>query len=236
MPECSLEPDGVLGPAPPVSDKQAGVVIDEREQVTLGACDLGSVERIAGPTIVPGGGLEPAERRRWCPIRAGVQPQPGEMALNRAPRRNIAVLGGAHDRNNLCCGPFRLLALQLHRQVQHRGRCSCCDLTARRDQRVEPARAPQADPTIQRRARHPHVGAVRANMWAAPRFPDSDLRQPLRCHVLVAIAVVRFNRCLVTDTRMKPGTIIPNLDPMRNTRHGLSSCRKHCPMNELVLQ
>lgn len=47
------------------------VVVDEREQVGLVACDLRPRKRIAHPELVGTRGLEPAEGLRRLPVRAG---------------------------------------------------------------------------------------------------------------------------------------------------------------------
>jgi hypothetical protein len=60
-PERGLQPQGVLGQAPAVADQRAGVVVDGGKQVGLAAGHGGAVQRIGGPQLVGGLGLEAAE-------------------------------------------------------------------------------------------------------------------------------------------------------------------------------
>ncbi len=81
-----LQADGVLGVAPPVAGDGPGMVVDEGEQVGLVALDHRAVEGVAGPTVVGGVGLEAPEGDRGGPVRARVQPEGGEVALDGAGR------------------------------------------------------------------------------------------------------------------------------------------------------
>ena len=85
--ERRLETDRVLREPPPIADQGAAVVVDEREQVGLAASDHRSVQGVAGPQIARCGGLETAEGLRRRPVGAGVEPEPGEVALHGALRR-----------------------------------------------------------------------------------------------------------------------------------------------------
>ena len=76
-----FQPHGVLAAGPPIAGQQAAVVVDEREQDRLAAADGRAVQRVAGPALVRRVGLEPAERLRRLPVRAGGQLQAHEVAL-----------------------------------------------------------------------------------------------------------------------------------------------------------
>src|ERR1035437_10690845 len=58
MVQCGFEPDRVLAVAPPVPGQGPGVVVDEREQVRLAARDDRAMQRVTGPAVIGGGGLE----------------------------------------------------------------------------------------------------------------------------------------------------------------------------------
>jgi hypothetical protein len=57
-----LQPQGVFGVGPAIADQGAGVVVDSGKQIRLAAGHHGAVQRISGPQLVGGLGLEPAER------------------------------------------------------------------------------------------------------------------------------------------------------------------------------
>jgi hypothetical protein len=103
------QPDGVFRVAEPVTDDRPGVVVQEREQVSLPPVDLGAVEGVAGPELVGTVGLEPTEhrahhRRRG---RAG-QAEPGEVPLQGPFVRGPAQLS-AQDPPDPGGGPVRVL-------------------------------------------------------------------------------------------------------------------------------
>jgi len=56
-----LQPEGVFGSCPAVADQAAGVVVDGGKQVGLAAGHGRAVQRIGGPQLVGGLGLEPPE-------------------------------------------------------------------------------------------------------------------------------------------------------------------------------
>ncbi len=72
--------------------------------------------------------------------------------------------------------------------------------------------------------------------WSAPRNPDREWFF-LLCHPVSSdVRTVRFPRCAIADTRVKPLPIVSDLDPMRNRRDRLSLSREDGAIHKLVLQ
>ena len=160
-----LQADGVLGVAPPVAGDGAGVVIDEREQVGLLSPDPRAVQRVTSPTVIRRGRLEPAERLRRAAVGPGVQPQPGEQALDGPLRRRPPLSGGDH-RGHLRRGASRRLVPELHCQVQHRRRRLWLRASSCRHERVEAAGPPAPDPAVEGVAADAHAFTVRPGVVA----------------------------------------------------------------------
>ena len=139
---------GVLAVPPPVAHQCPGVVVDEREQVGLAASDLGAVQGVAGPQLIARSRLEPPERRRSGAVRAGVEPEPGEVALQGPFPRCPAGMGGQH-RRDVRSGPLGRLPFERGSQLE--GLCRGPRLGPARvgHQRVEPAAPPGSDPAVQ---------------------------------------------------------------------------------------
>jgi hypothetical protein len=93
------------------------VVIDEGEKVGLAPGDHRAVQGISGPQVPGSGRLETTERLRGRPVGAGVEPQAGEMPLQRARRRSC-TLAGADDLGHLGGGAPGHLTLERFGQVQ----------------------------------------------------------------------------------------------------------------------
>src|SRR5712691_1461507 len=155
------------------------MIVDEGEQEGLATRDHGAVERIAGPPVVRRGGLEPAERPWWQPVRAGVQLQPGEVPLQGALARG-GPGRGQQDRADLCRSAGRDLPLQRGRQLQHRRGGAWFGAAGRGQQRVEPASTPQQDPTVQRDPRDTDPPSERAGVLTLGEVPDQPTALPAR--------------------------------------------------------
>ena len=89
--------------------------------VGLATTDHRAVQRITGPPVVRGAGLEPAERPRRQPVRTGVELEADEMALQGPLRRGRAGVR-EQDRADLRRRASRYLPLERSRQLQHRRR------------------------------------------------------------------------------------------------------------------
>ena len=147
------------------------MVVDEREQVGLAAGDDRAVQRITGPPLVRGGGLEPAERPRRPPVGAGVELEADEVALQ-GPLRRGGAGRGEQDRADLRRRARRHLPLQRGRQLQHRRRGAWLGRAGRGQQRVEPAAAPDQDPAIDRDPRDPDPLPERAGVLPGREVAD----------------------------------------------------------------
>ena len=130
------------------------------------------VQGVADPAGVGPLGLEPPERRRDAPVRAGAgEPEIGEVALQGPLRRRPPRLRG-QDRRDLRGGPSGGLLLQRHRQLQHRRRGGRGHPPRDRDQRGEPAGPVGPQPPVQVRPRHPHRRPQRSRMLTRRDRPD----------------------------------------------------------------
>jgi hypothetical protein len=162
-----LKPHRVLASGPPVTGEQPAVVVEECEQDRLAAVHGRAMQRVAGPPLVRGLGLEPAERLRRLAAGAGGEFETHEIALQR-PLVGRPTGVRAQDRRDLRRGPLGDFLLQRHRQIQHVGRGARHGLARGRDQGVEPAAAPVSDPAVDRGPRDPH------------RLPERACVLPLR--------------------------------------------------------
>ena len=178
-PQRGFEPDSVFAAGPPVSGQQSGMIIDERAQDRLPPAYGRAVQRVPGPAHVRGVGLEPAERGRWLPVRAGGEFQSGEMALQGPLVRGPAGMG-PQDRGDLSCGPAGHFTLQPGSQLQHLDRGPRPDLPGTGHQCVEPATAPSPDPPVDRGPRHLHRVPERAGMLSGRQITHEPAALPGR--------------------------------------------------------
>jgi len=158
------------------------VVVNEGEQERLAARDHRTVQGITGPPIVRGDGLEPAERPRRQPIRAGVELQTGEVPLQRAGRRHRTSRSGvgSQDRADLRGRARGHFPLQRGRQLQHRRGRGRVAVAHRGQQRVEPAAAPGQDPAVERDPGDLEAFTGRAGVLPFRELPDQPAPLPGR--------------------------------------------------------
>ncbi len=157
---AGLQAHRVFREPPAIADQHSAVVVDEREQVGSAAADGRAVQRVAGPQVVRAFGLEPPERPGRCPVGSGVEPQPGEQALHRAPGGAIA-LGGADDLGHLRGRAFRDLALEAFGHLELGERGDRLAVAGVGGQRLEATETIGADPTVDGVAGHPHPAPAR---------------------------------------------------------------------------
>jgi hypothetical protein len=106
---------GVLGEPEPVTHREPRMIVQEREEISFSAADLGAVQRIPDPALVGCLGLEPAEHHGDAgggthQLAAVKQPQ------QRGLRRGVATRG-PQDPGDLRGGAVGVLPLQCHRQL-----------------------------------------------------------------------------------------------------------------------
>ncbi len=157
--------DRVLRISPAGRHHRPGMIVEERDEDRLAAGHVRAVQRVTDPAGVGPLGLEPAEHRRRPAVGArSVEPERGEVALQRPRRGRPPGVRGQHHRD-LRGGPPRRLPLEPDRQLQHLGRGLRSQPPRRRDQRGEPTGPIRPDPAIQTRPAHPHrLGRERARM------------------------------------------------------------------------
>jgi hypothetical protein len=161
--------------SPPVTNDQPGVVVDEREQQRLATADPWPVRDVTDPQVVDRRGLEPSERLRRAAVGTHVQPEPGEVALHGPIRGDLPVSSGQlgddqlHDVGR---GPGRVLALELHREIEQLHITDQLASPCGGDQGVEPASPIGHDPAVQRRAAHRRPLTVRAPVLFGSQLAD----------------------------------------------------------------
>jgi len=158
------------------------MVVHEGEQERLAAGHHRTVEGVAGPPVVWGSGLEPAERPRRQPIRASVELKAGEVPLQRPLRWGEApgASGGKQDRRDLSGRAGGDFPLQRGRQLQHRRRRPRVAVAGRGQQRVEATAAPGQDPPIDRDPRDLEAFTEGAGVLAGGEVPDQTTALPRR--------------------------------------------------------
>jgi hypothetical protein len=166
-----LHPQGVLPVPPPVPHRIPGVVIQQREQHRPAPLDDGPVQPVGDPQLIRDLGFEPAKRRRHRPIRAHVEPEPGEQPLHGARRGRPPplLLDDPHDVRG---SAGRALPLEPLGQLQHPRLGPRLDLPLGRQQRIEPTSAPRPNPAIQAGPRHPHRLTKRTDLHPTGQLPD----------------------------------------------------------------
>ena len=82
--QCGLEAHRVFGEPEAIADERPGVVVDEGEQVGLAPRDHRAVQCVTGPQVTGCFCLEAAEGLRRRSVGPGVEPEAGEVALQRA--------------------------------------------------------------------------------------------------------------------------------------------------------
>ncbi len=200
------QPDGVLGEPPPVTDDDAGVVVDEREQVGLPAADPRPVQGVPGPQLVWPLGLEPAEHRRRLDRSAGdLQARAVEVPQQRGLRGGPPGLG-PQDPRDLRDRPAWTFPLQRHGQFQDGGVGAGIRGPPGRDQRVEPAAAPPADPPIQMVTGVTHRPAHRVDVLLRGQRPDHPATLPRRQARISSITDQP-----VTEHPYRPGLLPPDV-------------------------
>src|SRR6266536_1299951 len=172
----------VLRMPPPGGGHRPGVVVEERDQDRLAARHHRAVQPVADPAGVGRLGLEPAEdRRRRAVGGQPVQPERGEVPLQRPRRRGEPGVRGQHHRD-LRRGPPRRLLLQRRRQLQDLRRGLRHRPAGRRHQRLEPTSPVGADPPVQAGPAHPRRSPHRPRVHPAGYLPHQPTpllgRQP----------------------------------------------------------
>jgi hypothetical protein len=165
------EADGVLEVPPPGGHHRPGMIVQEAEQECLAARDVRAVQCVPGPQLVRPGGLKPAERGGSAAVRAGGQLEPLEVALQRAHRRGPAAVR-PQDPLHLRGSAAWLLPFQRGGQLQGLRAGARHHLPRWRDQGIEPASPPAADPPVDRCPRHGHRVAERARVRPGRQLTD----------------------------------------------------------------
>lgn len=171
-----LHAQGLFPVAPPVPHRIPRVVIEQSEQHRPAPRHDGPVQPVRDPEVIRSVGFEPAKHRRHRPIRADVEPEPGEQALHGARRGRPPPLLG-DDPHDVRGGASRTFPLQALGQLQHPRVGARRYLPLGRQQRVEPTSAPRPNPAIQAGPRHPHRLPKRTGMHPAGQLPHQ--RAPL---------------------------------------------------------
>jgi len=146
------------------------------------AADHGAVHQVRGPDLVHRAGLEPAERLRRLPVRAGVQLAGGEPPLDRPLRRGLRPAEpGGQDPADLRRRALRVLHLQADREIDDLRVGARRALPRAGRERLEPAVAARDDPPVQRPPRHrDQLPAVRPLVLAGRQVPHHRPALPRR--------------------------------------------------------
>ena len=141
------------------------MVVDEAEEIGLATRNNRPVQGVTGPQIPGGGGLEATKGLRRRPVGAGVEPETGEVPLQRA-LGGSSPLGSADDLGHLGRRAPGHLTFERLGQVQQLLLGHRLAGARGRGQRLEAAGAIGADPAIEGAAPDAQAPAVRPDVFA----------------------------------------------------------------------